>query len=86
MDPEGEPHWYPPLTAKVVNSCGAGDSFLAALAVADGKGIAMQDASSITKSRSETPTKRLGPPVGIPVLIRLKLAKFLMKGTDANGK
>jgi len=44
MDPEGEPHWYPPLTAKVVNSCGAGDSFLAALAVADGKGITMQDA------------------------------------------
>lgn len=79
MDPEGEPHWYPPLTAKVVNSCGAGDSFLAALAVADGKGIAMQDAIPLAN-------KAAGSACRHPVLIRLKLAKFLMKGTDANGK
>ena len=38
------------------------------------------------RTRFRLPTKRLGPPVGIPVLIQLKLAKFLMKGTDANGK
>ncbi len=44
IDPERIVRWYQPYTNAVVDSCGAGDTFLSTLAVATGKGIPMEKA------------------------------------------